>query len=87
LVANLGPAEFVGHSLELNLFFLRIMKEHAIFIAAGFPTKDKSFIERADRFKNDYESLLAEATEMADRHIRQAVPDAQDLVPLRTKAA
>ncbi|CFX95255.1 Protein of unknown function DUF2935 [Syntrophomonas zehnderi OL-4] len=58
MVLNLSPAEFVRRSLELNLFFLRIMKEHAIFLEAGFVGKDKAFIARADHFKNDFTALL-----------------------------
>ena len=32
---------YLSLSLELHLFFDRIMKEHAIFIEASLPDKDK----------------------------------------------
>ena len=35
---------FVKRSLELHLFFLRIMKEHALFMAVSFPPKNRDFI-------------------------------------------
>lgn len=37
---------FVSLSLETHLFFERIMKEHTFFLEAGFPCKDKTWIER-----------------------------------------
>ena len=33
-------------SLETHLFFARIMKEHGLFLEAGFPCKEKKWIER-----------------------------------------
>lgn len=36
----LCSADFVRQSLELHLFFARIMKEHSFFIEAGFTPKD-----------------------------------------------
>ena len=45
--------KYITLSLELHLFFARIMKEHALFLEAGFPGKDKSFIEEAEEYKKD----------------------------------
>ncbi len=39
--------EYVTLSLETHLFFGRIMKEHALFLLAGFPAKETEFIKRA----------------------------------------
>ena len=36
-------------SLELNLFFGRIMKEHMIFMETGFLVKNSNFILEADQ--------------------------------------
>lgn len=36
----LSTKEFIRQSLELNLFFIRIMKEHAFFLEAGFTPKN-----------------------------------------------
>ncbi|MGE5381493.1 MAG: DUF2935 domain-containing protein [Methylocystaceae bacterium] len=72
MITNLSPEEFVSRSLELNLFFLRIMKEHAIFLEAGFPAKDKSYMDRSDRFKADFGTLLAETVGLANGHISQS---------------
>ncbi|MDD4000309.1 MAG: DUF2935 domain-containing protein, partial [Bacilli bacterium] len=36
--------DYVRQSLELNIFFLRIMKEHGLFLAVSFPPKNQDFI-------------------------------------------
>ena len=45
-------------SLELHLFFSRIMKEHSLFLEAGFTPKDSEFAKRAEHYKNEFEKLL-----------------------------
>lgn len=35
-------------SIETHLFFARIMREHALFLEAGFPCKEKDWIKKAD---------------------------------------
>ena len=47
--------EYVTLSLETHLFFERIMKEHSLFLLAGFPEKEKEFRHRADRFREEFE--------------------------------
>ena len=39
--------DYVTLSIETHLFFARIMKEHALFLKAGFPCCEKDFIEEA----------------------------------------
>lgn len=36
---------YITLSLETHLFFARIMKEHALFLEAGFPGKDAEYIK------------------------------------------
>jgi len=38
---KLTRGEFVQQSLDLHLFFLRIMKEHSFFLQAAFLPKDR----------------------------------------------
>lgn len=56
----LSIEKFVIQSLELNLFFIRIMKEHSIFLEAGFTPKNPDLAARADEFKNIFTELLSE---------------------------
>ena len=38
---------YIASSLELHLFFARIMKEHALFLETGFQIKDKEMRNKA----------------------------------------
>ena len=62
----LSSEEYIRLSLEHNLFWVRIMKEHAIFIEASVPASQKQLAARADQFKRQYEQLLAETIRLAD---------------------
>jgi len=65
----LKDREFVELSLELNLFFLRIIKEHMIFTEISLPIKESHLILEADNFKLSFESLLKEATNLSKGNI------------------
>ncbi len=58
--------EFVRMSLELNLFFARIAKEHSFFIEVAIPWKDSVLIEEADMYKREFARLLTETVCLAD---------------------
>ena len=51
---------YIRQSLELHLFFGRIMKEHALFLEAGFPCCEKSRIEEANLFRREFEDVLSD---------------------------
>ena len=48
-------------SCETHLFFARIMKEHGLFLEAGFMCADKAWMEKADWFRRQFEGLLWDA--------------------------
>ena len=62
----LRPGDFVQESLELHLFFGRIMKEHSVFLEAGFVAKDAAFAQQADMFKSQFAEVLQEAVILAN---------------------
>ena len=64
--ALLLPGDFVRESLELHLFFGRIMKEHSIFLEAGFVVKDASFAQQSDMFKCQFTEVLRDAVILAN---------------------
>lgn len=49
---------YVVASLELHLFFGRIMKEHSFFLEVGYTQANRNFIEEASNFKRAFEDLL-----------------------------
>jgi hypothetical protein len=56
---------YVQQSLELNLFFLRIMKEHAYMLAVSFPPKEDALIREALTFNTTFNELLNKTLELA----------------------
>ena len=57
---------YAAQSLELHLFFARIMKEHALFLMAGFTPANAAFSREADRFKTWFEELLGQVVALSD---------------------
>jgi hypothetical protein len=84
LVFRIKPKEFVQESLNLNLFFLRIMKEHSFFIEAAFVPKDSDLAARADEFRQDFEELLDEAVHLANGNVSRLVLNSGELVTENT---
>lgn len=67
-------------SIETHLFFARIMKEHALFLEAGFTCKDRDWITRADFFRRGFEEILEQAVRLGDGIISGPVLNSQELV-------
>lgn len=83
----LSDQEFVRQSLELNLFFMRIAKEHSIFIQASLMPKDYDLIQQADYFKNMFSQLLVEAISLSEGIISTEVENSGELVTDLTLSA
>ena len=71
----LSNQEFIIQSLELNLFFLRIMKEHSFFLEAALIPKNSNLIREANNFKNEFTKLLMETVTLSQGIIK---PDVQN---------
>lgn len=71
---------YVVLSLELHLFFLRIMKEHALFLEAGFTPKDSKFSNEAEQYKNEFEKLLSHALSVSNGIIRPNVLSSGEII-------
>jgi hypothetical protein len=64
---NMLPSiEFIQQSLELHLFFARIMKEHSFFLQIGFTQKDSTLILKANSFRIEFDRLLADAISLSN---------------------
>lgn len=50
--------KYVIMSLELHLFFARIMKEHSLFLEAAFTPVNANFAREAESYKRSFEKLL-----------------------------
>ncbi|MDE7399044.1 MAG: DUF2935 domain-containing protein [Oscillospiraceae bacterium] len=71
---------YVEKSLELHMFFGRIMKEHSFFLEAGFTPANKEFSEKAEHFKNEFDKLLCEAVMLGNGFVNQQLLCSQELV-------
>jgi hypothetical protein len=67
-------------SLELHLFFARIMKEHTLFLEAGFTPKDSKLANEAEHYKNEFEKLLSFAVSASNGIIRQNVLESGEII-------
>lgn len=83
----ISKQKFINQSLELNLFFLRIMKEHSIFLESAFVIKDMNLISQADNFKNEFTRLLSHAISLSEGVVSPRVLDANEIVTKYTMDA
>lgn len=72
--------QYVVLSLELHMFFGRIMKEHAIFLEAGFTPANGEFGRTADHYKRQFETVLSNAVQLGDGIIRPDAASSGELV-------
>ncbi len=74
-------------SLETHLFFARIMKEHGLFLEAGFVCADKACIEKADWFRRQFEELLRDAVRLGNGRVNRWIINSDELVTEFTLSA
>lgn len=67
-------------SLELHLFFARIMKEHSLFLMTGFPAKNADYANKANWFRMQFEALLWDAVQLAENGVRKNVLCSDEIV-------
>lgn len=83
----LSNAEFIRQSLELHLFFARIMKEHSFFLQVGFPQKNSNFILQADAFRKEFDNFLLEVIRLSQGIVSENVLHSGEVVtPYTLKA-
>ena len=72
--------EYIVGSLEQHLFFARIMKEHSLFLKAGFLPPNTDLAAEAERFLRGFEALLSRAAALGDCVVRRRVLVSGELV-------
>ncbi|MDD7794207.1 DUF2935 domain-containing protein [Clostridium sp. 'White wine YQ'] len=83
----ISSSKFINQSLELHLFFGRIMKEHALFLQLSFTPKDVEYMKHADMFRRRFDKLFSEVLRMSSGVIRPEVMKSGELVtPFTLKA-
>lgn len=72
--------EYVVDSLELHLFFARIMKEHALFLKVGFLPPNQSLAREGERFLRQFEWLLSRTINLSNHIVRSRVLKSGEIV-------
>ena len=83
----LSNDQFVRLSLETNIFFLRIVKEHAIFAAAGLPAKYAPVSAQFISMKRNLENLLSRYLSLSTGKLSPEVTKSSELVTSLTLPA
>ena len=65
--------KYITTSLETHLFFGRIMKEHALFLQAGFPAGEREYRNKADWYRAEFEKILWQTVCLADGMVGEDV--------------
>lgn len=56
------------------------MKEHSLFLEAGFPCKNRTWIQKADWFRRQFENLLLETLRISFGNIHGSILNSNELV-------
>lgn len=78
---------YIEDSLELNLFYLRIMKEHALFLQLGFTPKNKDLGAQAESIRTRLDELLHQTIQAARGFVSPAVMSSGELYTRYTEEA
>ena len=76
----MNKEKYITLSLELHLFFGRIMKEHSLFLEAGFTPKNTKLSKEADNYKINFERLLLDTVKLSSGNIRKSVINSGEII-------
>ena len=69
----MSKEDYIQCSLQYSLFWIRILKEHAIFIEATMPPPGKEYAQQADSYKQQYDQLMEMAINLSNGAIPLSV--------------
>jgi hypothetical protein len=70
---------YIQESFETNLFFLRILKEHALFMQLSFTPKNKALGNEAENLRRRFDGLLRQVIRRAKGYVGRRVMDSGEL--------
>lgn len=76
----LSSSQFIRQSLEIHLFFGRIMKEHSFFLEVSFTPRDSRYTKQADTFRNEFDALLGEVILLSNRVVSNEVLQSGEVI-------
>lgn len=72
--------DYIKSSIELHLFFARIMKEHALFLRAGFMPTQSCYIKEAMWYKGQFEKLLSDVVKLSNCVVSPEILNSGEIV-------
>ncbi|MCI6266983.1 MAG: DUF2935 domain-containing protein [Erysipelotrichaceae bacterium] len=81
----MNQKDYIRLSLELHLFFDRIMKEHSFFLETAFMEKNKELKEIANDFQQLFASFLTEATNLSNGQLSKNILNSDEFITKNTK--
>lgn len=72
--------DYITKSLETHLFFARIMKEHALFLEAGFTGANLKYQKEADYYKTLFEKILTQTINISCGQISKNILNSNELI-------
>lgn len=79
--------EYVSTSLETHLFFVRIMKEHSLFLLASFPISEMNYRREANWYREQFELVLQSVVRLANGKVGAEVLDSGEVITEYTQMA
>ncbi|MBQ8681965.1 MAG: DUF2935 domain-containing protein [Bacilli bacterium] len=79
--------EYIRLSLELHLFFDRIMKEHSLFLEAAFLEKDAKLKQVAQEFQKSFSNILNKIVYLANGNVTNQLLASNEIVTKNTYLA
>ena len=79
--------EYINLSLELHLFFDRIMKEHSFFLEMGFTEKNNEDKKIANYFQRAFSDILNKVIYLADGKVSNNLLTSGEIVTNNTLEA
>ena len=76
--------DYVRLSLELHLFFDRIMKEHSFFLETAFMEKNNDYKRKANNFKNNFSNILSQIVNLANNNVSEGFLKANEMITANT---
>lgn len=83
----MNQQDYVRLSLELHLFFDRIMKEHSLFLEAAFINNDKELRKIASDFQKIFSDTLRSVINIANGNVSEDFIRANEIVTKNTLEA
>lgn len=80
-------SDFIKKSLEVHLFWARIMKEHSLFLQAGFLPPGECYKRKADWYRRRWEDSLGRVVRISNGFLEETLLASGEIVTEFTEEA